>query len=83
MQKITEPKGIVMEDECTSFVIVNTGATVAEFNGLPLQPGSPGVTGDSIAVSGNNDEIFTGRVDISFPAGNGEVMIFQQLYVNC
>lgn len=67
---------------CNGWEIVNIGATTATVNGRPLYPGTVGsVLGDSFSVGGNLGEIFTGRVDIAFPGGNGVVIFTQKIYI--
>jgi hypothetical protein len=75
---------IVIEQNCNSITIINIGATQALVDTvIPLNAGVPGTNnGESISFGGNRLEIFSGRLDISFPAGaGGNVVVIQKIYL--
>lgn len=73
---------VEIDPQCNSLNFINTGSTVAEVNGVPLNPGIAGVSnGESFSIGGNQDEIFKGRVDINFPAGAGSLTVVQKYYL--
>lgn len=70
---------------CNGFTVVNIGTTVAIVNGTPLAPPTaPARLGEAVAFGGNHNEIFIGRIDLSFPDGedNGNnVLVTQKIYI--
>lgn len=83
VQTIRTDNSIITDDYCNSVTVVNIGTTAAQFNGIPIAaPVAPGLLGESISIPGNKGEIYSGRIDISFPgAGNGVVLVIQKKYV--
>lgn len=83
-QFITQRKLATIDRNCNAWTIINIGTTVCEVNGVPLNPGTPGVNnGESYVSPGNRNEIFRGRIDVQFPAGNvGRVVFIQKIYTN-
>jgi hypothetical protein len=76
--------GIIDLDElCNGLNVINIGTTVCRVNGIPLNPPAAGeVVGDSYAIGGNKGELLTGKVQLDFASGNGEVIVVQKYYVN-
>jgi len=74
--------GVVIDPLCNAYTAINVGSTVAYINGVPLNPGTPGVNnGESISQGGNRLEILKGRIDISFASGAGKVIVIQKIYL--
>jgi hypothetical protein len=75
----------LLDKNCNSFMVENTGDTVAIVEGKRLlaMPGA-GVAGQSFSVSGNAGEKYTGRLRVEFatPAGaNPQVEITQKFFI--
>lgn len=60
MQNYTQQKSVVVENLCNNVTVINKGNTLVLWNGLPLNPG------ESMTVGGNEDEVYIGRIDITF-----------------
>ena len=74
--------GVVVEDKCNAYTVINLGTSVATVNGITLNPGTPGTNnGESISLGGHEGEIFRGRIDISFVGAKGFVMVIQKIYL--
>jgi hypothetical protein len=74
--------GIVVDELCNAYTVINTGTSIAYVNGVPLNAGTPGTNnGESISQGGNRGEIFKGRIDISFATGAGAVQVIQKIYL--
>ena len=77
---------IHVEATCNGFTAINTGDTRVTVCGIPLlpfPPGHPELSGAAIAIPGNQDEIFDGRIWIVFdptPGLNPQVCIIQKYY---
>lgn len=75
---------VEVQNLCNGFAARNIGDTVALVNGITLQPPpGPGLSGESVSIDGNGDEIYRGRIQISF-AGvgiNPVVEIVQKFYI--
>jgi len=70
---------VQIDQYCNGVTIVNIGATNMQVNGVPLAPPvAPSLVGESVSFGGNRNEIFYGRIDISFTAGAGSRCIVQQ-----
>jgi len=68
---------------CNGFTVVNTGATNMIVNGVPLAPPvAPQLLGESATFGGNRNEIFYGRIDISFTGGAGRCVVSQKVYID-
>ena len=73
-QNVPIPKG------CNGYVAVNTGDTVFYVDNFPLLPAPAlGLSGQSIGVAGNKDEIFVGNnnslnVRVASPVGVNPVL---------
>lgn len=78
--KINSP--IVIDERCNAFTIINVGTTIAFYNGIPLNPGTPGTNnGESVSLGGHEGEIFRGRIDVSFVTASGNVVVIQKIYL--
>lgn len=78
----TDSTPVEVDPQCNSLNFINTGATLATVNGIPINPGIAGVSnGESFSIGGNQDEIFKGRIDIDFPNGAGSVTVVQKYYL--
>ena len=77
-----------LDPQCNGYVAVNIGDTIAQVNNKQIKP-PPAVTlsGESVGIIGNADEIFTGTkgvIPIIFlpPVGaNPLVMITEKFYL--
>jgi len=74
---------VQIDQFCNGVTIVNTGTTNMRVNGVPLGPPiAPGLLGESVSFGGNRNEIFYGRVDISFDVLAGaRCIVEQKVYV--
>lgn len=67
---------------CNGYNIVNVGATQALVEDFPLNAGTPGTNnGEGLTIGGNKGEIFSGRLDVTFPSGAGIVSIQFKIYL--
>ncbi len=67
---------------CNGFTVVNTGATAMIVNGVPLAaPVAPQLLGESVSFGGNRNEVFYGRIDVSFTGGAGSCLVSQKVYI--
>lgn len=71
-QNFTQQVEVPVNPGCNSITVRNIGDRVLVFNGIPLQP-PPGVglSGESVSFEGNENEVYEGRIQISFLAGAG------------
>lgn len=79
----TEQGAVNIDPKCNGFVIKNIGTTQVLYEGYYIQPG------DSFSVGGNRNELFVGRVFMSFvvqsPAPviiSNMAVVTQKVYVN-
>ena len=81
-QTVRQNQQLFVDALCNSVTIINVGLTVCKVELIPLNPGTPGVNnGESVSFGGNRMEIFKGRIDINFPAGAGQVIVIQKIYL--
>ncbi len=84
-QTIRTNQGIVLDERCNGVTAVNIGTTNGNVHGVPLAPPSAGsLLGESFAFGGNRNEVFEGRIDVSFPGGNdngNRILIMQKIYL--
>ena len=74
---------VEVDQYCNGFTVVNIGATNMVVNGVPLAPPiAPALLGESVSIGGNENEVFYGRVDISFTGGIGNCIVSQKIYIN-
>lgn len=72
---------VEVEPKCNAMTFCNIGTTDAMINAaIPLHPGNSVANGEAWTIGGNKGEILTGRVDISFPAGEGGAVLVVQKY---
>lgn len=82
-EQISQNKQITIDPNCNGLTVINTGATQALVNQVPLNAGTPGTNnGESFSIGGNAGEVLAGRVDIVFPSGSGSVVVIQKYYLN-
>jgi|SRR5882672_6289606 len=71
---------------CNSFTVTNVGDTIVTVNDAVLYPGTPGtILGDSRSFGGNENEIYSGNIKISFTTPLGvtpAVEIIQKFYID-
>jgi hypothetical protein len=64
---ITQSGFVAVMDNCNSWMVTNTGADTVEVNGMTLFPGTFGtILGDSKTIGGNQGEVYTGNIKVSF-----------------
>jgi hypothetical protein len=86
-QSYTTGGEIKVDDCCNGFTAINTGDTLVRVCGIPLlpyPPGHPELSGSAIAIPGNRDELFKGRIWLVFDAAPGlnpNVVIIQKYYI--
>jgi hypothetical protein len=59
---------ITVIQNCNGFTFTNLGDTIAEVNGMVIFPSATPLTdiGDSRSVGGNQNEVYTGNIKLSF-----------------
>jgi len=80
--------GDVTKDRlCAGFFAINKGTVKAYVNGIPLGPkpdpvNFPDVSGEGVALIGENHEIYDGRITVQFDSSAGDpyVVIVQKYY---
>lgn len=75
---------IPVEKNLNSFTVINEGDGVAFINGIELKPyPAPALTGEGITIGGNNGEVYTGRIEIKFAAGQAapKVIVIKKYYI--
>ena len=81
---VTTQEEIEVHKNCNGVTVRNLGNTNVFINGIRLLP-APGIglCGESVEFSGNEDEFYRGRIQISFGAGvTPSAEITQKFYVN-
>ena len=77
---VTQSQNVPIPKDCNGYVAVNTGNTIFYVENFPLLPApGPGLSGQSIGVAGNKDEIFVGNngslnVRVANPVGTNPVI---------
>jgi len=69
---------------CNGFTFTNVGDVIAEVNGMIVHPGVIGTSlGDSRGIGGNEFEIYSGNIKISFTGvgANPAIEIVQKFYI--
>lgn len=83
-QSYTQAKRVIVDRRCNSWTAWNNGDDTVFVNNVPLLPRpAPGLTGESLEISGNEGEVYGGDINIAF-AGTGtnpSVFIFQKVYI--
>jgi len=73
---------VIVEDGCNAITFINQGATIAQVNGIILQPGSGTASGESFTFGGHQNELFRGRIDVGFPStAIGKMIVIQKVYL--
>lgn len=84
-QEYTNQTEVEVTNLCNGFTARNIGDDTARVNGITLLPRLvPGTSGESVEISGNQGEIYRGRIQISF-AGVGvapRIEIVQKFYLS-
>lgn len=71
-----------VRSNCNSITFINTGSTVAQVNGINLQPPATiGENGEQLVISGNEGEVDKSIYRISF-AGTGDniLQVIRKVY---
>jgi len=86
--KVTEVVGyseVSVEPKCNGWAVINKSDVVCTVNGVPLNP-SPavGISGESYGVAGNANEIYKGRITITFAAGATRTLavVIQKFFID-
>ena len=79
----TQNTHVIVDEMCNGYTAINKGTIRAMINGIELLPGSGTASGESISFGGNLGEIFSGRIDVTFPSGNvgANVCLIQKIYL--
>ena len=82
-QQYNQNGNVSLDIYCNGWTAINIGTTLVTVNGIPLNPGTPGTNnGESFAIGGNEDEIYTGRITLAFSGvGTNNVLIIQKFYI--
>lgn len=84
-QEYTEQTEVEVTNLCNGFTARNIGDDTVRVNGIALLPRLvPGTSGESVEITGNEGEIYRGRIQLTF-AGVGvapRVEIIQKFYLN-
>ena len=79
-QMYTAPHNVNVDKGCNGFTVKNTSATTtALLNGVPILPL------ESVTFGGNENEIYVGRIDISFVtpgSAANQVWVIQKFYMD-
>jgi hypothetical protein len=79
----TQTTRVQVVKNCNGWVAINKGNVEVRVQGLPLLPAAvAGTSGESYGVSGNNDEIYSGDIDVEFPIAGGQVYIIQKYFID-
>jgi hypothetical protein len=82
----TKSQFVRVVTNCNGYMATNIGDTIVTVNDMILYPGTPGtIIGDSRSVGGNEGEIYTGVIKISFSVPLGvlpQVEIVQKYYTD-
>ncbi len=82
---VTENGQVSLTPTCNGWTAINVsglGGPVATVNGIPLNsPLAAGVNGESFSIGGNENECYQGRIDVSFSAAGGRVLIIEKFYL--
>lgn len=72
---------VEVDSRCNGFTVVNVGTSNMIANGIPLAPPvAPALQGEAAQFGGNRNEIFIGRIEISFDGNAGECIVIQKIY---
>lgn len=70
---------------CNGWTAINVsavGGPLATVNGVPLNSTLvAGANGESFSIGGNENECYQGRLDVSFSAAGGVVLIIEKFYL--
>lgn len=82
MNAYSQNGNVPIDGKCNGWTAINIGTTLVNVNQIPLNAGVPGTNnGESFTIGGNADEVFEGRISVSFPSGAGVVLIIQKYYL--
>jgi hypothetical protein len=85
IQTYTRQQDIEVNDRCNGWTARNIGDDTVTINGIALLPRiAPGLSGESVSVGGNETEIYTGRLQVSFAGvgANPLVEVTQKFFVD-
>jgi hypothetical protein len=77
-QSYNAQRSVVVVDLCNGFTVLNAGTSTVYLNGVPIIPNV------SVTIGGNEDEIYKGRIDISFSSANtadNTAWVIQKFYI--
>jgi hypothetical protein len=81
---VSKNQGVEIDPLTNALTFINTGNTLVNVNGIPLNAGVPGTNnGESFSIPGNYDEVFSGRIDVAFPGGGAgaQLLVIQKFYL--
>lgn len=86
VQTYTNETEVEVTRGCNAFSARNIGTDICFVNGIILQP-APGVglSGESVTIEGNEDEVYKGRIQVRFAGGAlliPNVEIVQKFFIN-
>lgn len=84
VQVYTQNEYISVAKGCFAYMFTNVGDTTATVNGMVIFPSATPATslGDSRSISGHDNDIYTGNINLSFraPVGAAPAVEVVQLY---
>jgi hypothetical protein len=81
---VNESKWFEVERYCNGFTVTNIGTDTVTVNNQIYFPGVPGVSlGDSRSFGGNENEIYVGRISVSFAglAAIQQIEVVQKVFI--
>ncbi len=82
---ITTNQPVSLSPTCNGWTAINiggVGAAVATVNGIPLNPRLvANANGESFSIGGNENEVYSGRIDVAFTGANGILLIIEKFYL--
>ncbi len=82
---VTENQQVTLSSLCNGWTAINIsglGGPVATVNGIPLNsPLAAGVNGESFSIGGNENECYQGRIDVTFSAAGGTLLLIEKFYL--
>lgn len=74
---------IEVDSRCNGFTVVNIGNSDCIVNGIPLAPpAAPALQGEAAQFGGNRNEIYIGRIELTFTNNQGTAIVIQKIYEN-
>jgi len=82
----TTNQDILVEKNLNAFTVVNEGDGILFINGIelkPFPPGHPELTGEAVTIGGNLGEVYQGRIELRFTAGQvtPKAVVIKKFYI--